>query len=55
MDEQPRPIEYNGYLIVWLDKFCCWCIYDGNGDKVREPYWGTTNEARTAIDTGEAL
>lgn len=55
MSEQPRPIEHNGYLIVWLDGFSCWCIYDRKGDKVREPYWATTYEARTAIDTGEAL
>ena len=54
-DEQPRPIKYNGYLLVWIDRFDCWCIYDDRGDKVREPYWGTTAEARQAIDNGEAL
>lgn len=54
-EEQPTPIVYRDYLLVWLDRFYCWCIYDDKGDKVREPYWGTIGEAREAIDSGEAL
>ena len=54
-NEQPRPIQHGEYLIIWLDKFDCWCILTDRGDKVREPYWGTPNEARQAIDSGEAL
>ena len=53
--EQPMPIKYKDYLIVWLDYFFCWCIYDARGDKVREPYCSTISEARQAIDSGEAL
>ena len=55
MDEQPRPVVHNGYLIIWLDKFFCWCILTDRGDKVREPYWSTWYEAKDAIDSGEAL
>lgn len=54
-DEQPRPIKYNNYLIVWIDKFNCWCIYDENGNKVREPLWENVSEAKQAIDSEEAL
>ena len=54
-DEQPRPIAYKDYIFVWLDKYFCWCILDAEGNKTREPYWGTTSEARAAIDTREAL
>ena len=54
-NEQPRPIQHGAYLIIWLDKFFCWCILTDRGDKVREPYWSTVNEARQAIDSGEAL
>lgn len=54
-EEQPRPIQYDRFLIVWLDLFSCWCILTNRGDKVREPYWGTVSEARQAIDNGEAL
>ena len=55
MHEQPAPIKHGNYLIVWIDKFDCWCIYDENGNKVREPLWGTIGEAVAAIETGEAL
>ena len=54
-NEQPSPIKHGNYLIVWLDKFDCWCIYDESGNKVREPLWATSYEARQAIDSGEAL
>lgn len=54
-DDQPRPISYKGFLIVWLDKLDCWCILDKCGIRTREPYWGTTTEAREAIDTTEAI
>lgn len=54
-EEQPRPIKHGDFLIVWIDKFDCWCIYDELGDKVREPYWGTVYEAGQAIDSREAL
>lgn len=54
-DEQPHPIKHGDYLIVWIDKFDCWCIYNERGDKVREPYWGTVYEAEQAIESGEAL
>ena len=47
--------EYNGDIIMYVERYYCWCILDDKGDKVREPYWGTTCEAREAIDRGEAL
>jgi hypothetical protein len=53
--EQPRPIKYGQYLFVWIDRYDCWCIYDDNGDKVREPYWATTGECREVVDSREAL
>jgi hypothetical protein len=55
MNDQPRPITCNGYLIVWLDSLFCWCILDEHGDKVREPFWSTAYEAEAAINSGEAL
>ena len=54
-EEQPHPIKHGSYLIVWIDKFDCWCIYDERGDKVREPYWSTVYDAERAIESGEAL
>lgn len=54
-EEQPRPIKHGDFLIVWIDKFDCWCIYDERGDKVREPYWGTVYKAEQAIDSREVL
>lgn len=47
--------DYKDYMIVWLDKYNCWCIYNDKGDKAREPYWNTTSEAVDAIENGEAL
>lgn len=47
--------EYKGYILIWIEKFCCWCILDDRGNKVREPYWSTTGECKSAIDSGEAL
>lgn len=55
LNDQPCPTAYKNHLIVFLDSLGCWCIYDAHGDKVREPYWGTIGEARSAIDSGEAL
>lgn len=54
-EEQPRPVKYGPYLIVWIDKYACWCIYDDDGNKVREPHWATIEEARAAINSREAL
>ena len=54
-EEQPRPVAHKEYLIVWLNKPFCWCILTDMGDKVREPYWDTIDEAQSAIDSGEAL
>ena len=47
--------EYKNYILLWIEKFYCWCILTDRGDKVREPYWSTTGECKTAIDSGEAL
>lgn len=54
--DKPVPAyEYKGYVLLWIEKFYCYCILDGKGNKVREPYWSTTGECKSAIDSGEAL
>ena len=54
--DKPVPAyEYKNYILLWIEKFNCWCILTDRGDKVREPYWSTTYECRAAIDNGEAL
>ena len=55
MNMEHLAYEYKGYILLWIEKFYCWCILTDRGDKVREPYWSTTGECRAAIDSGEAL
>ena len=52
---QVNAYYYKCFLIVWIDRFECWAILNDRGEKVREPYWGTTAECKQAIDSGEAL
>lgn len=53
--EEPLAYEYKGYILLWIEKFFCYCILDDRGNKVREPYWSTTGECKAVIDSGEAL
>ena len=52
---QPLMETYKNYYLVWWEEQSCWCILDENLNKVREPYWATTYECKSAIDSGEAL
>ena len=47
--------EYKGHIILWIEKFYCYCILTDEGKQVREPLWGTVQECKAAIDSGEAM